>query len=776
METQMPAREQDLQPLNETKSLSREPYWLLRRPQNVEEESFGFGRIFSMLRRRAALIASVAVIVTTGAVVWGSTRTPKYEGKFQLLVEPLTNSESELLVLLSQTLQQDVNKITRQNNTPLDYQALVEVLKSPKIIEPVVDEIQDKYPGVSYGKLVGGGKAGKVPSTVKEGQLHISRLSQGEIESRVIEIRYKDSNPQKVLFVLDKVSQAYRKYSLEQQQTNLRQGIRFVEQQIPVLRLRVNRLQGDMQRFQQNYNLFNPELQGKQLLERASELQSTKTEASKRLAESKSLYASLQNQLGMSPDAAIAASALSESPNYQEILKRVRDVEAQIATESVRLSDANPAMVSLREQRQKLLPLLKREAQLALGNNVPTKNLLNTQVGTYQNSVRRDLIQKMADTANQIQLLEASLKATDGALVELNKQINDYPEVAGRHANLERELQVASDTLKQLLGKQEALRVDAAQQEVPWELIMPPRLPKDKTGQFVADASKGKLNIILGGAGGLLLGVLAAFLLENAQNVFHDPREVKRTAKLPLLATIPYLKELKLLPPADRELVYALEKDERLLSEAKNMRSKDYGASSYTQAFYSLYTRIQALKEETAISSLVITSANPGEGKTTVATTFAKTAAEAGLRVLLVDANLQNPQVHHSLGLINTQGLSEILSQGLDLNDALGQSHEEENLFVITAGDIPRNCAKLFSSPRMQNFVMRSQSDFDLVVYDTPHILGRLDTSILATHADGILMVVGLGKTVRPSLSTALDELEAGRNRVLGLVSNSMES
>ncbi len=728
-----------------------------------------------MLRRRAALIASVAVIVTTGAVVWGSTRTPKYEGKFQLLVEPLTNSESELLVLLSQTLQQDVNKITRQNNTPLDYQALVEVLKSPKIIEPVVDEIQDKYPGVSYGKLVGGGKAGKVPSSVKEGQLHISRLSQGEIESRVIEIRYKDSDPQKVLFVLDKVSQAYRSYSLEQQQTNLRQGIRFVEQQIPVLRLRVNRLQGDMQRFQQNYNLFNPELQGKQLLERADELQATKIEASKRLAESKSLYASLENQLGMSPDAAIAASALSESPNYQDILKRVREVEAQIATESVRLSDANPVMISLREQRQKLLPLLRREAQLALGNNVP-KNLLNSQVGTYQNSVRRDLIQKMADTANQIQLLEASLKATDGALVELNKKINNYPEVAGRHANLERELQVANDTLKQLLGKQEALRVDAAQQEVPWELIMPPRLPKDKTGQFIADASKGKLNIILGGAGGLLLGVLAAFLLENAQNVFHDPREVKRTAKLPLLATIPYLKELKLLPPADRELVYAHERDERLLTIAQNQRNKDYAASPYTQAFYSLYTRIQALKEETAISSLIITSANPGEGKTTVATTFAKTAAEAGLRVLLVDANLQNPQVHHSLGLINTQGLNEILSQGLDLNDALGQSHEEENLFVITAGDIPRNPAKLFSSPRMQNFVMRSQSDFDLVVYDTPHILGRLDTSILATHADGIMMVVGLGKTVRPSLATALDELEAGRNRVLGLVSNTMES
>lgn len=534
----MPTKEQSLQHSKNSNHFLkdnslREPYFFWRRPEG-EEENTGFNQVCSILRRRLGLIASTTVILTTLAIAWTATRTPKYEGKFQILVEPLKTTDSDLLVLLSQTLKQNVNEITKQNKTELDYQALMEVLKSPKLINPVVQDLKNRYPEIDYDQLVASSVSGKV-SPEQVGTLHISRVGKGKDQSRVIEVRYRESNPQKVQYVLERVSQAYQNYSQQQQQTNLRQGIKFVEQQIPKMQLRVHTLQGQMQVFQKKHSLFHPELQGEQLLDRVNELQTQRIETERKLAEAKSLSASLQKQLAMSENTAIAASALSESPQYQQVLTRLREVETTIATESARLTDDNPIMKNLREQRRKLLPLVQQEVKLALGSNPSFSTRDNSQIGVYQNSVRRELIKQLADTANQVKTLESSLQANKKATGELNQQIQQYPALSRQYGNLHRDLQVSTDTLNQILAKQEALRVDAAQQDIPWEMITPPTIPRDKMGHFVVVGLNAERNIVLGGVAGLLLGTLAAFALENLQNVFHDPQEVKRTTKLPVL-------------------------------------------------------------------------------------------------------------------------------------------------------------------------------------------------------------------------------------------------
>ncbi len=771
---QMPTKEQSLQHLKNPNTVLREPYLFSRRPES-EEESTGLNQVFSVLRRRIGLIASATVIVTTLAVAFSATRTPKYEGKFQILVEPLKTADSELLLLLSETLKQNVNDITRQNKTELDYQALMEVLKSPKVINPVIQDLKNRYPEINYDQLVASDASGKV-SPEQVGTLHITRIGKGKDQSRVVEVRYRESDPQKVQYVLERVSEAYQKYSREEQQTNLRQGIKFVDQQIPKMRMRVNTLQGQLQVFQQKHSLFNPELQGQQLLNRVDQLKTQRIETTRRLAESRSLSASLQKQLAMSENTAIAASALSESPQYQQTLTRLREVETKIAIESARVTENNPIMVNLREQRQKLLPLVQQEAKLALGSNASSSSVLPSQVGVYQNSVRRDLIKQLADSANQIQLLQTSLQANNKATLEVNQQIQQYPALSRQYANLQRELQVSTDTLNQLLAKQEALRVDAAQQDVPWEVIMPATLPRNKIGELVPVGLNTERNIALGGVAGLLLGTLAAFMLENSQNVFHDPEEAKRATKLPILGVIPYHKEVKhAIFKTDKELASTDQKGKYRFLPTVKAKTQDYKTTAFTEAFCSLYNRINSLKSEASIRSIVVTSATSGDGKSTVAANLAKIAAQAGQKVLLVDANLRHPQVHYAIGLVNTKGLSEVLSQGIDFSEVVGQALREENLFVVTAGETPENPTKLFSSQRMENFVERTHTNYDLVIYDAPHIMGLLDTSILANRVDAVLMVAGLGKTVRPCLQQALEELKAARASVLGIVADTIE-
>lgn len=771
MGTQIPTKEQGLQPLINPNPLPKEPYWQWRRLES-EDENSGFSQIFGVLRRRLPVIVGVGILVTTGTAVWSSTLTPKYQGKFQLLVEPLKNSESELLVMLSETLKENVNDITRQTNTSLDYQALIQVLKSPTLMSPVIKELQARYPDINYDQLIGNDASGKLASG-QDDTLYINRVTKGKDESRVIEVTFADSDPKKVQFVLDKVSQAYRKYSIEQQQTNLRQGIKFVDQQIPKLELQVNTLQGQLQTFQQRYGVYNPELQGEQLLNRANQVKLQRLETEKKLTQAKSLYASLKKQLGMQQNTAIAASALSESPQYQQILTRIQEIDTKIATESVRYTNQNPVIQSLREQRKKLLPLLNQEAQVTLGGNVPNTKI-NPQLLTYQNSVRRELIQQMADASNQVDSLKASLQTDSISQQRFNQQIREYPVIVRQYSNIQRKLQVATDTLNQLLAKQEALQVDAAAEEIPWQLIMPPIIPRDKTGKLIPETPLGSRNTALGGIAGTLLGVLAAFAIENSQDVFYDFEQLKRTIKLPILGVIPFYRQLnKPQIPNASNVVKFSPKEDRHRPRETDVETPQEKSSVFIEAFCSLYTRFKSINSDTSAHSIVVTSATKGDGKSTVATNFAQMAAWAGQRVLLVDADLEHPQLHETLNLSNRRGLSEVLSQGLDISQAIQQSPKEDNLFVLTAGNIPPNPAKLLSSKKMQNFIERSQAHFDLVVYDTPYLLGRIDANILAAQSDGVVLVTGLRKTPRSSIKQVLEELKTSRISVLGMVANS---
>jgi polysaccharide biosynthesis transport protein len=777
MKTPMPIKEESLQHSHNQNPLPnplmRDAAWWKRKPDADEESAASLSPIFGVFRRRIGVIVGIAVVTATSGAIWAASQTAKYEGKFQMLVEPLKTSDSELLKLLSQTLQQNVNEITKQNTTALDYNALMEVLKSPKLIDPVVQELLTKYPGTTYDQLVGGdAPSGKI-APGRLGTLYITRIAKGKDESRVIEVRYRDIDPQKVEIVLDRVSQAYRKYSIDQQQTNLRQGMRFIEQQIPKIQLRVNTLQGQMQLFQQHYGLYNPQLQSEQLLKRLDDVKTQRLEVERKLAEARSLYGSLQNQLGMQQNAAIAASALSESPQYQQILTRIREVEAKIATESVKYNEASPIMQDLREQREKLLPLLNQEQRLALGNN--NGEPLPSQVGTYQNSIRRELTQQLANTTNQVQSLTANLQTLLQSESQMSEQIRQYPVVARQHTNLQRDLQVSTDTLNQLLTKQEALRVDTAQQEVPWELIMPPTLPRDKKGDVVPITPSPTSTAMMGGIGGLLLGALAAFAIENKQNVFHDPEDVKRVGKLSLLGTVPYYRDIH--KPAIATNVARLQEQLEQGSKSQVKYSPQAEKEAlFAQSFCSIYNRIQAYSVEAQVRSITVTSTAGKEGKSTVALQLALIAAQAGQKVLLVDANFRHPQLHESVGLVNTKGLSEILADGLDLNDVIGQVPREDNLFIVTAGQLTQNSSKLLASDQMQKFIERSHNHFNLVIYDAPNILGRVDTNILTTHTDGIVLVVGLGKTLRPNLKKLVEELKATHTTVLGIVTNTLVS
>ena len=148
-----------------------------------------------------------------------------------------------------------------------------------------------------------------------------------------------------------------------------------------------------------------------------------------------------------------------------------------------------------------------------------------------------------------------------------------------------------------------------------------------------------------------------------------------------------------------------------------------------------------------------------------------------GQKVLLIDADLRRPQVHTWMGLSNEEGLSNILATNLAIESAIQTVPQWENLSIISAGDIPPDPTRLLASYKMKEFMeqLKNSHKYDLIIYDTPPILGFADGRILATRTNGVVLVVRIGKTDRSVLKQNIDNLKMSNISVLGLVANQVK-
>jgi polysaccharide biosynthesis transport protein len=723
-------------------------------PEEEQGNTLDLGWIFAVVRRRAPVMAAAALLlggISGGLIVWKAKSTPAtFRGSFRVLVEPVT-AEGRLakLSLLAQTGNNtgasEISRLGVDSSDLVDYETQIRVMTSPKLLTPVVKQLQARYPDISYNSLIN--------------QVDITRVSyekDGKQQgTKILAVSYIDREPEKINFVLEQLSNAYLKYSLQERLTSLNQGVQFIDEQLPALQKRVDLLQGQLQKLRQQYTLNQPESTGKALTDQAQLLRSQRDELQAQLAQVRATYATRQRQLSNDNTTSVLASEINQAGTYNELITQLQKTEAQIAMRSSQFRDDSPMMLDLREKQQNLRNLLAQEAQRSLDN-----------------------------VAGKIQELEARDRALAISETEVTAKVKEYPAVVRRYSDLERELKVATDSLKQFLEKRETLQLDASQREIPWEIIAPPELPRDANNKFIpASAKQTKRHIAIASVLSLLLGIGIGFVVEILHTVFHNPDEIRAATRLRLLGVIPFTKKLKKLDKKAKRLSPNLlgQVGSQVLIPAK---ARDEQSASFLESFRSLYTNIRLLSSRKPIHSLVIGSALSGDGKSTVAIHLAQTAAAIGQRVLLVDGDLRCPQLHKRLGLPNTQGLTDVITTDLSLNDAIqrcplpGASTGEnvaENLFVMTAGLATPDSIKLLSSDKMQYLMEQFQAFFDLVIYDTPPLLGLADGNILAANTDGIVLVVGLEKTDRSLLNKSLDSLKISGAPVLGVVANSIK-
>ncbi|RST74194.1 polysaccharide biosynthesis tyrosine autokinase [Siminovitchia acidinfaciens] len=193
--------------------------------------------------------------------------------------------------------------------------------------------------------------------------------------------------------------------------------------------------------------------------------------------------------------------------------------------------------------------------------------------------------------------------------------------------------------------------------------------------------------------------------------------------------------------------------------------------SPISEQYRTIRTNIQFSSVDEEIRSIMVTSSGPGEGKSTTAANLAIVFAQQGKRVLLIDGDLRKPTVHYTFGLTNSFGLSNVLTHQMEISEVINVTNEEL-LSVMTSGPIPPNPAELLSSRTMANFIQEAQSQFDLIIFDTPPVLAVTDAQLLSNHCDGTVLVISSGKTEVEAALKTKESLEAAKAKLLGVILN----
>lgn len=195
------------------------------------------------------------------------------------------------------------------------------------------------------------------------------------------------------------------------------------------------------------------------------------------------------------------------------------------------------------------------------------------------------------------------------------------------------------------------------------------------------------------------------------------------------------------------------------------------GRSSRSEAFRSLRTNLQFIGVDRQPKSLVVTSGLPSEGKSSTSANLAITLAEAGWRVILVDADLRRPRIPTYLGIEGSVGLTDVLIDRARLLDVI-QTWGQPGLSVLPSGQIPPNPSELLGSHGMRQVLAQLTESYDMVIIDAPPLLPVTDAATLAAISDGVLLIARYGKTRREHIERAAELLSSINARVVGTVLN----
>jgi polysaccharide biosynthesis transport protein len=538
----------------------------------------------------------------------------------------------------------------------------------------------------------------------------------------LMQIAYRSADPQLAADAANSIAQSYLERSYEIRIRSSAGLAGFMEKQMDELKVKMEQSSKALAAFERELNVINPEEKTNILSARLLQLNTEFTNAQ--------------------------ADRLRQEAAFQSVSEQ--SLESALATPQ------GDSLRKLMEHRSEALEHFA-EVKSHFGVNHPEYRKVQAQLNEVESAIaaaRREISARVETSFRESQRREEMVR---GAVAEAKAEFDNVNSRSFEYQALKREADADKTLYQELVRKIKEAGINAGFQSSAVRIADAARMALKPVFPNIP------LNVLLALLFSSLLGVGGAVLADVLDKTVRDPEQVSRTLRTEVIGSLPLMKS-----PQGGGAALAAIKSRQAAGEGV---TEEQELSGFGESVRTLRNSILLANFERRYRSLLVTSAAPGEGKTTTAANLAVAHAEQGRRTLLIDGDLRRPSVHRNFNLPSVVGLSNVLLGELAWRDALLHLDELPELEILPAGPPSRRASDLVGRG-LSEILEEAASEYDLVILDAPPLLGFAEPLQMATAVDGVVIVARAGQTSRKAVASVLATLNRLRAKVVGIVLN----
>jgi capsular exopolysaccharide synthesis family protein len=715
-------------------------------PSAPEDEVVSLVEVWRILRKRRWVIAIAACGLFALTMLYTLSSAPKYRATSTI---EFNRSESDLMDL------GDSRTMLGDASAPDYYvtqQTQIGALQSDTLTLQVVKELNlDKRPEFSRNQSLLDlfrsfpNEAGLPLEKADHRRNNILKAFHKNLRvepvsgTRMITIEFLSPDPKIAAQVVNKVVEDYMEQYFETRLSATQRASAWLSKQLDDLKANVEASDEDLVNYQKQTGMVGPDQTHNIAMSRLEALNQELLSA-----ESKRMLAQTVWQL-----------AKNGNP---ELISGL--VGASISTGSSAMPSTLSLVESLRAH-QSDLKLQYAQAVTQFGASYPRVIQLKSQLDDIEHTIQTELGNLTARAENDFHTAENTESSVRSSFTEAKEEAIKLNDASVQYSILKHESDANRELYDGMTKKLKEAGVLAGLRSSNI-LIVDPGRPADRPARPIV-----WLNAGVGLLGGLLIGVIGAFVMENLDQTISSPDEAEEVAEVPGLGFVPRWKLKTKTPKANSNGLSLPSRTAALTVVARPQ-------SQVAEAYRSIRTAIMQVTRRGQCSVILVTSAAPQEGKTTTSMNCAAAMAQQGSRVLLVEADMRRPKMRAELGIPGTQGLSSLIGGSISL-DVPAKVSGLPLLSVVPAGPKSTYPSELLGSSQFADLVKQWRKDYDYVIIDTPPVLSVTDALVMAPHCDIAVLVARAGVTTRQSLARARGMFRQTRTRVGGVILNAFD-